>query len=171
MAIDEAVKAAIEERKGFVIILAGSDSDKPHINKVSEELDKYGIRHQVRICSAHKQPRELAGIIEEVDQILGTVVYIAIAGGTDALSGTVSFLSKRPVISCPSDGNNTTLTNPLGSSNATVLRPQNAARFIAQMFSSLDERYARILREEVDKKVRALEEADARLRQFPYRRE
>merc|ERR1719247_2263400 len=56
--------------------------------------------------------------------------------GTDALSGTASYLSKFPVVSCPPDGmNNTCLTNPPGSSNAFIVKPSNIAKFAAQMFA------------------------------------
>eukprot|EP00666_Eupelagonemidae_sp_cell4sb_P017931 gene17931-biopygen4662 len=47
------------------------------------------------------------------------LVIIGCAGGTDALSGTASFLSNWPVVSCPPDGDNEScLRNPPGSSNA-----------------------------------------------------
>merc|ERR1712224_674431 len=64
------------------------------------------------------------------------VMIIGCAGGTDALSGTASYLSRHPVVSCPPDGmNQSCLTNPPGSSNAFIVKPSNVARFAAQMFA------------------------------------
>jgi len=170
MEISDTVQQAIEENKGFVVILAGSNSDQPHIDKVAAALKNYRIPHQARICSAHKQPEALQGLIEDYDFINGALAYIAIADGTDALSGSVSFNSIRPVVSCPPDApNNTCLTNPPGSSNGYVARPENAARFIAQMFSHLSGTpYAELLREEMKSKIIKLENADKIFSVFPY---
>ncbi|HLD89036.1 MAG TPA: AIR carboxylase family protein [Candidatus Nanoarchaeia archaeon] len=168
--MDEKVESAIRENKGFVVILAGSDSDVTHVNGLSEALRKYQLPHQVRIYSAHKQPPDLVKTIIAYDKIPGTLAYIAVAGGTDALSGTASFRSSHPVISCPPDAPNDTCTkNPPGSSNAYIPKPQNAARFIAQMFSGLpDTPYRKILEEEITRKIISLETADARFSKYPY---
>ncbi len=170
MALDDNVKRAIEENRGFVVILAGSDSDRPHVDKISGALSGYGIPHQVRICSAHKQPDELMGIIREYDQVRGALGYIAVAGGTDALSGTISFRSMRPVVSCPPDApNNSCLTNPPGSSNAYVANPKNAARFFAQAFSELPGTpYADMLLHDIRTKLQSLGQKDAELGKYPY---
>jgi phosphoribosylaminoimidazole carboxylase PurE protein len=163
------VMEAIKQNKGFAVILAGSDSDRPHIDKLSAALKEYQVPHQVRICSAHKQPEELQKLVRAYDS-MGTLAYIAVAGGTDALSGTVSFHSINPVISCPPDApNDTCLRNPPGSSNAYMPNPKNAARFVAQMFLHLpDTPYRKLLETEKTKKVLALEKADVELRKYPY---
>ena len=65
------------------------------------------------------------------------MIIVGCAGGTDALSGTASFHSKCPVVSCPPDGqaNWTTMTNPPGSSNGVCMSTSNVARFCAQVLS------------------------------------
>jgi len=122
---------------GIVIIMAGSDSDIPHINKIKEELEKFGIKSKTRICSAHKQPGAGEEIIKKYNDSLEPVVIVAIAGGTDALSGVASFHSVHPVISCPPNPDEFTscIRNPPGSSNSLILNPSNLARHIAQIFS------------------------------------
>jgi phosphoribosylcarboxyaminoimidazole (NCAIR) mutase len=90
---------------------------------------------------------------------------MAVAGGTDALSGTLAFHADNPVISCPPDGlNSSCLTNPPGSSNATILSPKNAARFVAQVFSAANPRLKELLGSSRTEKVRHLEEADMVMR-------
>ena len=49
---------------GLVVIMAGSDSDIPHIEKIQKELEKYDIKYEVRICSAHKQPGKSEEIVK-----------------------------------------------------------------------------------------------------------
>ncbi|MDO8459861.1 MAG: AIR carboxylase family protein [Nanoarchaeota archaeon] len=164
--ITEAFKNKVEQNLGCVVILAGSGSDKPHIDKIVSSLKEYQIPYEVRIASAHKQPIGLDGIIREYDDLEGALAYVAVAGNTDALSGTVSFQSHRPVISCPPDHPNySCLTNPPGSSNAYVGKPENAARFIAQIFSHQNKTYSAILNGSSNKKKLNLLEQDNTLRQ------
>merc|ERR1712137_1159402 len=95
-----------------------------------------GIPSQIRICSAHKQPGKLEKLIEECNKSTEPMMIVGCAGGTDALSGTASYLSLHPVVSCPPDGmNNSCLTNPPGSSNGFILRPANVAKFAAQLLA------------------------------------
>lgn len=156
---------ALEERTGCAVIIAGSDSDEPHIGKIVESLKKYEIPFEVRICSAHKQPNDILSLIKGYDAGNSPVAYIAVAGGTDALSGTLSFHTKNPVISCPPDApNQSCLTNPPGSSNAYIQRPANVGRFIAQMYAPINPRFGELLRKEMDDKIKSLETADTMLR-------
>merc|ERR1712178_556068 len=100
------------------------------------ELAKFKIDSEIRICSAHKQPARLQSVIAEYNKAPHPVMIVGCAGGTDALSGTASYSSKHPVVSCPPDGmNKTCLTNPPGSSNAFIVKPSNVAKFAAQMFA------------------------------------
>merc|ERR1711998_480969 len=119
---------------GFVAIMAGSDSDMPHLENIQKELNKFKIPSQIRICSAHKQPGRLGEVLAHYNKSEEPMMIVGCAGGTDALSGTASYLSRHPVVSCPPEGaksevNNTCLTNPPGSSNAYCMRPANVAKF------------------------------------------
>ena len=163
--IDDKFRKDIESGIGCAVILAGSDSDVPHIDKVSKGLAEYGVPHQIRIASAHKQPLLLMELIGAYDAIQGPLAYIAIAGGTDALSGTVSFHSSRPVVSCPPDAPNAScLTNPPGSSNAYVANANNAARFVAQMFAWHTPSYRNLIEKKNEKKIAGLLAADEHFR-------
>jgi 5-(carboxyamino)imidazole ribonucleotide mutase len=149
---------------GCAVIVAGSDSDKNHIDKLISALKMYEIPYQVRICSAHKSPHRLLELIAEYEG-QGGLVWVAVAGGTDALSGTLAFHADQPVVSCPPDGlNHSCLTNPPGSSNATILSPKNAARFIAQIYSVVNPRCKELLAQSREEKIRHLEAKDAEFR-------
>lgn len=152
--------------RGLAVILAGSGSDKEHIAKITDELGKFGIPYDIRIASAHKQPSKVVEIVNSYDGINAPIVYVAVAGGVDALSGVASYHSVRPVISCPPDGraNTTCLDNPSGSSNATVYNPKNAARLVAQILSHSCPAYAGEIRKANVSKKRELEEADTKSR-------
>ena len=164
--IDDELINIIEDGQGYVAILAGSYSDdkpkgdKPsHIEQIVESLEKFGIPFGVHIYSAHKQPGELDQLVGEYNCLDHPILLVAVAGGTDALSGTASWLSTHPVVSCPPDApNDSCLTNPPGSSNAYIARPGNVGKFAAQMFSHLDPRYKADLEKFNGIKIKLLEE-------------
>ncbi|MDP1695171.1 MAG: AIR carboxylase family protein [Candidatus Woesearchaeota archaeon] len=168
----------VEQNIGCVVILAGSGSDETHATKLSrgdgkktKGLQHYAIPHEVRVHSAHNNPGRVLEIVGEYDRLQGSLVYITVAGGVDALSGIVSRHTYRPVISCPPDAlsmapNMSCLANPFLSSNLYVTRPDNAARAIAQMFSLLNPIYRQRLQQEISAKDAELIQEDERIRQL-----
>lgn len=160
----------MKSNTGCAVVMAGSSSDKEHIEKIAKALESFEIPYQVRICSAHKQPGTLMEMINEYNSIRGLVAFVAIAGGTDALSGTLSFYALGPVISCPPDApNQSCLTNPPGSSNAYIANPKNVGKFIAQMYAGVNPRFRKLLQDGNAKKIQSLEQADIEF-QEKYRR-
>merc|ERR1712086_733598 len=152
------------DAKPLVVIAAGSDSDMPHLESLKKELAKFKIDSVIRICSAHKQPGRLQSVILEYNKSTRPVMMVGCAGGTDALSGTASYLAKFPVVSCPPDGmNNTCLTDPPGSSNAFICKPSNIGKFAAQLFSQHSEEVEQALVAAIAEKVTKLENADEQL--------
>ena len=80
-----------------VLIIAGSKSDSPVIEKVVETLKSLGIPYVSAIASAHRTP-------EKVDQIVSSTnadVIIAIAGMSAALPGVIASKTIKPVIGVP----------------------------------------------------------------------
>lgn len=144
-----------------VVIMAGSESDRPHIEKIIESLKYFELPFEVRICSAHKNPDTLLEIIRGYNALSAAIVFVAVAGGTDALSGTLSFHALHPVISCPPDApNESCLTNPPGSANAYIANAKNVGKFAAQVFTHLNPRYRKLLEQYNRKKVMSLEKSD-----------
>lgn len=152
------------DAKPLVVIAAGSDSDMPHLETLKKEVQKFKIEAEIRICSAHKQPGRLQSVIADYNKSTRPVMMVGCAGGTDALSGTASYLAKFPVVSCPPDGmNNTCLTNPPGSSNAFIVKPSNIGKFAAQVFACSNKEVAAALESNIAEKIAKLEKADEQL--------
>jgi len=149
----------------LVVIAAGSDSDMPHLESLKKELAKFKIDSEIRICSAHKQPARLQAVIAEYNKSTRPVMMVGCAGGTDALSGTASYLATFPVVSCPPDKelNNTCLTNPPGSSNAFIMKPANVGKFAAQVFARQSKDVDAALDAAIAEKITKLEQADEQL--------
>ncbi len=171
--IDDQIRELIEQGLGFAVIMAGSGSDdkpkqegKPsHIEKIVSSLEEWAIPYEVRVCSAHKQLERLYSMIQEYNSIKQPLAIIAVAGGVDALSGSNSFNSLHPVISCPPDApNESCLNNPPGSSNAYIARPENIGKFLAQMFSSVNPSYRDLLSDMNERKITSLQGDDQTIR-------
>jgi phosphoribosylaminoimidazole carboxylase PurE protein len=145
-----------------VVIISGSDSDLPHIRKIQEELGKFEIESNIRICSAHKQPVACEKIVKELNESDVPSVIVSIAGATDALSGVLSFHSVHPVISCPPDKTNhfSCVDNPPGSSNSVILRPANVAKHIAQILVLADPGFKEVIKKANAAKIEKLTAAD-----------
>ncbi len=86
-----------------VAIVMGSDSDLLVMSKAARELDKFGIGHEMIICSAHRTP-EYASEYSRSAASRGIKVIIAGAGLAAALPGTIAAESTLPVIGVPLGG-------------------------------------------------------------------
>jgi phosphoribosylaminoimidazole-succinocarboxamide synthase len=161
------------QQKGLItgataVIMADSDSDLPHLEKLKAELSKFKVPAHIRICSAQKQPTRLESIIKQYNKSVEPLILVCCAGGTDALSATASYLSSFPVLSCPPEAqkdvvNNTCLTNPPGSSNAYIMKPSNVAKFVAQNFALGCPAVRAALEASTLENIVRLEKADAEL--------
>lgn len=133
-------------KNNLAVIVMGAKSDYDHAARIIEWLDYFGIAHETRIASAHKTPEKLLRLIEAQETKGDNVVYITIAGLSNALSGMVDFATAFPVIACPPPCESfggadifSSLRMPPGVAAATVLEPRNAAFFVAKLFAARDE--------------------------------
>ena len=81
-------------------IVMGSKSDMPAMEKAAKELDERGIRHEVRVMSAHRDPDTVADYAKNA-KMRGLRVIIAGAGLSAALPGTAAAHTDLPVIGVP----------------------------------------------------------------------
>ncbi len=119
-----------------IIIIAGSKTDSLWVNKIRDELTKHNLLSFIYYSSAHKNTFTVMKILEEWEK-KDKVIYITVAGMSNALSGVISANTKHPVIACPplTDKNdyminiNSTLQMPSSVPACTILRPDNVAVF------------------------------------------
>jgi 5-(carboxyamino)imidazole ribonucleotide mutase len=95
-----AVLEEFEEAGPLVGILIGSESDREAIEPAVEELNDRGISNEVRVLSAHRDPRAVAEY-GSTAALRGVRVIIAGAGMSAALPGVVASYSDLPVIGVP----------------------------------------------------------------------
>ena len=83
-----------------VLVLLGSASDLPVIEKMKPLLDRFGLSYRIEIASAHRQPARLSKLVKRADQA-GCEVFVAVAGMAAHLPGVVASLTAKPVIGVP----------------------------------------------------------------------
>ena len=116
------------------IIIMGSTSDEPHAKKITDKLDDYNINWEQHAASAHKQPLKVLEILQE-NKEAENIVYITIAGRSNALSGFVAANSNFPTLGCPPFSDkaymlvniHSTLQMPSNTPVLTVIDPGNCA--------------------------------------------
>lgn len=81
-------------------VILGSKSDLPLMESCVKVLDELGIENEVKVCSAHRNPR---GVMEWASsaRARGLKVVIAAAGGAAHLPGVVAAWTDLPVIGVP----------------------------------------------------------------------
>ncbi|HEX2411562.1 MAG TPA: 5-(carboxyamino)imidazole ribonucleotide mutase [Solirubrobacteraceae bacterium] len=91
---------ALEVDAPVVGIVMGSKSDMPAMDAAAQQLTELGIRHEVRVMSAHREPDTVADYAKNA-QMRGLRVIIAGAGLSAALPGVVAAHTRLPVIGVP----------------------------------------------------------------------
>ena len=84
----------------LVGIIMGSKSDLPEMEKAGEVLSEKGIRYEIRVMSAHRDPEMVAEYAKNA-RLRGLKVIIAGAGLSAALPGVVAAHTSLPVIGVP----------------------------------------------------------------------
>ena len=127
-----------------VIIIMGSKGDLAHAQSVAKTLKTLDISYAMRVCSAHKATRRLMEMLQGYEQA-GPLVYITIAGRSNALSAVVDANTRYPVIACPPYSERfagmdvlSSLRLPSGIASPTILEPDGAALLAAKMLALFD---------------------------------
>jgi len=123
------------------ILIMGSTTDEPHAKKITDKLDEYGIGWEQHAASAHKQPLKVLEILEN-NKDGKDIVYITIAGRSNALSGFVAANSEFPTLGCPPFSDkadmlvniHSTLQMPSNTPVLTVVDPGNCALAVKRIF-------------------------------------
>ncbi len=85
-----------------VAVIMGSDSDWKVMQSCVRQLEDLGLTAEVRVLSAHRTPGDVVEFVQSADE-QGIEVFIAAAGMSAALAGTVAAHTNRPVIGVPVD--------------------------------------------------------------------
>ena len=125
------------------VIIMGSVSDEPHAKKITDKLDNYKIEWEKHAASAHKEPLKVLEILN-ANKDKENIVYITIAGRSNALSGFVAANSEFPTLGCPPFSDkadmlvniHSTLQMPSNTPVLTVIDPGNCALAVKRILGA-----------------------------------
>ena len=151
--------------KGKVIIIMGSERDHEFSREIAKTLGELDISHVFRVGSAHKTPQKVLKILNEYGK--ERVVYVTVAGRSNALSAFVDANTVRPVIACPPYSERycgvdiySSLRVPSGIGSIVTIEPEGAALAAAKILAICDEALERRIEKYQSMKRQAVEEAD-----------
>ncbi|AJC91000.1 5-(carboxyamino)imidazole ribonucleotide mutase [Campylobacter subantarcticus] len=151
----------------FVSILMGSKSDYDIVKEALGVLEKFDVKYEVLITSAHRSPQRTQEYIKNAEE-KGAKVFIAAAGMAAHLAGAVAAHTTKPVLGIPMPGSNlasmdslfSTVQMPSGIPVATLAigkaGAMNAAYLAVQILAIEDESLAQKLLEDRKKQQEKL---------------
>ena len=133
----------VKAEAGTVAIIAGSGSDAEWVEKIEKHLTSFPlINVQKIVASAHKTPEYVSRWVKSLDSINSKLVYIAVAGRSNALGAYLDFATPNPVVNCPPYSEKyaggdifSSLRLPSGSGAVTAIEPEAAAIAAAKILA------------------------------------
>jgi len=159
--------------KHRIVVLMGSTSDVPFAHRIEDFLEgaKLPVSCEYRVSSAHRYPEKLLMDLKSYEKSNENIVYITVAGLSDALSPVVAGFTKYPVIACPPDVDKyglpkifSSVMTPSGIAVSYVPKPENAALAAVKILALSNSSLARKIEQYLRRAKRAVEEMDAELR-------
>ncbi len=152
----------------FVSIIMGSKSDYEIMKNCSDTFEKFSVKYEMIISSAHRSPTRTKNYVKEAEE-KGAVAFIAAAGMAAHLAGALAATTTKPVIGVPMKGGAmdgmdamlSTVQMPSGMPVATVALGKagavNAAYLAMQIMALGDKELAIKLKEDRVVKEKAVE--------------
>lgn len=156
--------------KQKIVILMGSTSDFSFAHRIEYFIKKanFSIQCEYKVNSAHRNPEKLLTDLKSYEKSNENIVYITVAGLSDALSGVVAGFTKYPVIACPPDVEKhglakvfSSIMTPKGIAVSYVPKPENAALAAAKILALSNSSLAKKIEQYRQKAKRAVEKMDA----------
>jgi 5-(carboxyamino)imidazole ribonucleotide mutase len=131
-----------------VVILMGSERDFEFCREIARHLKTLKLDYEFRVASAHKTPEKVLEILSGYEK--ERVIYITVAGRSNALSAFVDANTTKPVIACPPYSPKfggadiySSLRVPSGIGCVVTVEPEGAAIAAAKIFAMNDKELAK----------------------------
>jgi 5-(carboxyamino)imidazole ribonucleotide mutase len=125
------------------VIIMGSERDLDFSREIAKYLKLLGVDYEFRVASAHKTPEKVLEIIKEFKN--EKVVFVTVAGRSNALSAFVDGNTAKPVIACPPYSEKfggadiySSLRVPSGIGSVVTIEPEGAAIAAAKILALED---------------------------------
>jgi len=156
---------------GKVVILMGSERDLEFCREIAKHLKAFGLEYEFRVASAHKTPEKVLEILKEFEH--RKIVYVTVAGRSNALSAFADANTSKPVIACPPYSEKfggtdiySSLRVPSGIASLVTIEPEGAAIAAAKIFAVEDVALEKRVRNYRNAKKREIEKTDESVRKL-----
>ncbi len=150
---------------GKALIIMGSERDLDFSREIAKYLKLLGVSYEFRVASAHKTPEKVIEIIKEFEN--EKVVYVTVAGRSNALSAFIDGNTSKPVIACPPYSEKfggadiiSSLRVPSGIGSLVTIESEGAAIAVAKIFALGDSEMAERVKNYQASKKKELEKAN-----------
>ena len=133
--------------------------------EIAKHLKALSLSFEFRVASAHKTPEKALQILSEFQN--ERIVYITVAGRSNALSAFVDANTEKPVIACPPYSEKfsgadifSSLRLPSGIGSLVNIEPEGAAIGAAKIFTLDDHELRNRIIEHQHAKKKEIEKAD-----------
>jgi len=160
-----------ERVNGKAIVLMGSERDLEFCRGIAKYLKLLGVEYAFRVASAHKTPEQVLTILKEFEK--EKIVYITVAGRSNALSAFVDANTSKPVIACPPYSEKyggadiySSLRVPSGIGSTVTIEPEGAAIATAKILALEDKAMEKRVKGHQSAKKKELEKADGSVKKL-----
>jgi 5-(carboxyamino)imidazole ribonucleotide mutase len=150
---------------GKALIVMGSERDLDFSREIAKYLKLLGVSYEFRVASAHKTPEKIIEIIKEFEN--EKLVYVTVAGRSNALSAFIDGNTSKPVIACPPYSEKfggadiiSSLRVPSGIGSVVTIESEGAAIAVAKIFALGDNEIAERVKNYQAAKKKELEKAN-----------
>ena len=149
----------------------GSERDLEFCREIAKHLKLLEVDYEFRVASAHKTPENVLAVLKEFEK--ENVVYVTVAGRSNALSAFVDANTSKPVIACPPYSEKfggadvfSSLRVPSGIGSVVTIEPEGAAIAAAKILALGDgELEQRVTKYQLSKK-KDIEKANEAVRKL-----
>jgi 5-(carboxyamino)imidazole ribonucleotide mutase len=148
-----------------VVIIMGSERNLEFSREIARHLKVLKVDYEFRVASAHKTPKKVLQILKEYEK--ERIVYVTVAGRSNALSAFVDANTTKPVIACPPYSEKfggadiySSLRVPSGIGSVVTIEPEGAAIAAAKIFAMEDKELTKRIRNYQLAKKEQIEKAD-----------
>jgi 5-(carboxyamino)imidazole ribonucleotide mutase len=149
----------------------GSEKNLEFCREIAKHLKTLGVEYEFRVASAHKTPEQVLAILKELEK--EKIVYITVAGRSNALSAFVDANTSKPVIACPPYSEKyggadiySSLRVPSGIGSLVTVEPEGAAIAAAKILALEDEELEKRVKDYQRAKKKELEKANATVKKL-----
>ena len=157
--------------KGKAIVIMGSERDLEFCREIAKYLKVLGVNYEFRVASAHKTPEKVLEILKEIEG--EKIVYVTVAGRSNALSAFVDANTSKPVIACPPYSEKfggadiySSLRVPSGIGSLVTIEPEGAAIAAAKILAVEDRELEKRVKEYQLGKKKEIEKANETIKKL-----